>query len=138
VLSANILDSNPSEIGSTPIRVATKKKIMKELITINTLASIDAQLELKLGTIISIDKVEKSTKMLKLSVSFGENDVRTVMTSIGDKVNTEELLNSVFPFVTNLTPAKVMGVMSEAMIVVPSIGGVINLTGEPGSDLKLL
>jgi len=111
---------------------------MKELITITALAEIDAKLELKLGTITSVEKVEKSTKMLKLSVSFGENDIRTVMTNIGDKVNVDELLNCVLPFVTNLTPAKIMGVMSEAMIVVPSIGGVINLMGESGSDLKLI
>ena len=57
-------------------------------------------------------------KMLKLEVSFGDNDRRTVMTNIGNRVDVDNLEGAQLPFITNLEPAKIMGVMSEAMIMI--------------------
>lgn len=104
---------------------------MKDKINFKEFLEISEKLEIKLGTITDVVKMEKSDKMLKLTVDFGDNDVRTVMTNIGNRpeLNGEEDVIDVLrpiggnivqlPFVTNLEPVKMMGVVSEAMIIVP-------------------
>ena len=91
----------------------------KEKINFETFLEIEKKLEIKMGTIRSVERVPKSDKMLKLVVSFGDEDNRVVMTNIGnqiDDINSLELMQ--LPFITNLEPTKIMGVVSEAMIVV--------------------
>ena len=87
---------------------------MKEKINFKQFLEIEKQLEIKLGTIQEVVKMEKSDKMLKLTVFFDDTDKRTVMTNIGNKVNINDLLFITLPFITNLEPAKIMGVESTA------------------------
>ena len=109
---------------------------MKEKINIETYLTIEKQLEIKLGTIQMVEKMPKSDKMLKLTVFFGENDVRTVMTTMGNQLdNINDLMFITLPFITNLVPVKLMGVESSAMILPPTVDGKINLNGVSGSNL---
>ena len=67
----------------------------------------------------SVERVPKSEKMLKLEVSFGDEDRRTVLTNIGNRIEDIGVLEMIqLPFITNLEPVKMMGVVSEAMIIV--------------------
>jgi methionyl-tRNA synthetase len=91
---------------------------MKNKITFDEFLEIETKLEIKIGMIRSIELMPKSDKMLKLEVSFGDNDRRTVMTNIGNRVDIDNLEGAQLPFITNLEPAKIMGVMSEAMIMI--------------------
>jgi methionyl-tRNA synthetase len=109
---------------------------MKEKINFETFLAIEKQLEIKLGTIQAVEKMPKSDKMLKLTVFFSEGDERTVMTNIGNRLeNVNDLMYITLPFITNLEPAKIMGVESTAMIMVPTIGEKIDLKGSSGSNL---
>jgi methionyl-tRNA synthetase len=90
----------------------------KEKITFDEFLSIEAKLEIKIGTIRTVERIPKSDKMLKLEVSFGDGDRRTVVTNIGNRVDIDNLEGVQLPFITNLEPAKKMGVMSEAMIMI--------------------
>ncbi len=109
---------------------------MKEKINFETFQAIEKQLEIKLGTIQSVEKMPKSDKMLKLTVFFSEDDERTVMTNIGNRVeNINELMFITLPFITNLEPVKIMGVESSAMIMPPMRGDDIDLKGLTGSIL---
>lgn len=91
---------------------------MKDKITFNEFLEIETKLEIRIGYIRSIVLMPKSDKMLKLEVSFGDGDIRTVMTNIGNRVDIDNLEGAQLPFITNLEPAKIMGVMSEAMIMI--------------------
>lgn len=108
---------------------------MKKLINFENFLEIEKQLEIKLGTIQSVEKMPKSDKMLKLEVFFEETDKRIVMTNIGNKINPSDLMFLTLPFITNLEPVKIMGVESSAMIMVPQINEIINLQGASGSIL---
>jgi methionine--tRNA ligase beta chain len=110
---------------------------MKEQIEFSQFLEIEKQLEIKIGQIHEVEKIAKSDKMLKMAVDFGHGDIRTVMTNIGNKVNPEDLKGRKFPFITNLKPAKIMGIESTAMIMVPSIEGEIDISESPviGSSL---
>ena len=91
----------------------------KEKIDFGTFMGLSEQLEIKIGMIRSVEPMPKSDKMLKMQVSFGDHDRRTVMTNIGNRVdNIDDLEGVQLPFITNLEPVKIMGVVSEAMIMV--------------------
>ncbi len=81
--------------------------------------SIDdfAKVEMRIGKILSAEPVEGSEKLLKLSVDFGEENPRQVLSGIAKYVTPEELVGSILPFVTNLKPRKIMGMESQAMIL---------------------
>ncbi len=100
-----------------------------------------AKVEMKIGRILSADMVEGSEKLLKLSVDFGEDSPRQVVSGIakqfvvigksvqeGDEGDAEQeseietktisgLVGHSFVFVTNLEPRKILGLESQAMIV---------------------
>jgi methionyl-tRNA synthetase len=106
-----------------------------ETINFEQYTEIASKLEITLGKILSVERVPKSNKMLKLTVEFKEGSTGTVMTNIGDKVNPEDLESCIYPFITNLAPVKIMGIESIAMIMVPTIDGEIDIKGNTGSRL---
>lgn len=126
------------EADNSPIEKEIKS-IMKAKINFSQFLEIEKQLEIRYGKIVSAERMPKSDKMLKLSVDFG-TEVRTVMTNIGSSVeDLEVLLHKFFPYITNLEPVKIMGVVSEAMIMVPTTeDGAINLGQNPLIGNKLL
>lgn len=76
-----------------------------------------AKVEIKAGKIISAEAVESSDKLLKLSVDFGEENPRQVLSGIAKHATPEELIGTTCAFVTNLEPRKMMGLESQAMIL---------------------
>jgi methionyl-tRNA synthetase len=105
------------------------KTMTKELIKYDEFLAIEDKLEIRYGQILSAERIEKSNKLLRLTVSFGkdESDIKTVVTNLGGEFEPESFLGLILPFVVNLTPSKMMGVVSEAMIMVPSNNGKIEL-----------
>jgi len=101
----------------------------KELIEFSEFLEIEKKLEIKYGQIVSAERIPKSKKLLKLIVIFGieESDEKTVVTNLGDKFEPEEFEGLTLPFITNLTPSVMMGVTSEAMIMVPTNHGLVEL-----------
>ena len=92
---------------------------MKEEIEFSEFLEIEKKLEIIVGKIVEVEDVPKSSKLVKLTVDLGEETTRTVVTNIKphyDNVKTS-LLNKCFPFITNLKPAKMMGIESTAMIM---------------------
>lgn len=75
-----------------------------------------SKIEMKAGTIERAESVEKSDKLLKLSVDFGE-EKRQVISGIAQYYTIEELVGKQFIFVTNLEPRSIMGLESQAMIL---------------------
>ncbi len=78
-----------------------------------------AKVEMKIGRIITAEILEKSEKLLRLTVDFGEiAGPRQVISGIRSQFqNPDELLGRSFVFVTNLEPRAIMGLESQAMIV---------------------
>lgn len=72
---------------------------------------------LKVGTVLEAEEVPKSKKLLKLQVSLGENDVRQVVAGIREFYTAESLVGTQVCVVANLKPAKLMGMMSEGMLL---------------------
>lgn len=111
--------------------------ITKELIEFDVFLQASNKLDIRIGQVVSAERVPKSTKMLKLQVIFGEEDEDelTVVTNIGDKFTPDDLLGLTFPFIVNLVPSKIMGIVSEAMIVVNHIEDEVYLDNRIGANL---
>jgi tRNA-binding EMAP/Myf-like protein len=89
----------------------------KQQITFDEFLAIEAKLEIKVGMITEAETVPKSYG-LKLTVDFGNGDMRTVFTNIGKTHLPEQLIGLTMPFITNLEPSVIKGVNSQAMIMV--------------------
>ncbi len=84
------------------------------------------KLDLRVGEVIAAEKVEKSKKLMKMTVRIGE-EVRTIVGGIALAYTAERLVGKKFVFVANLAPARLMGVESNGMI----LAATLPETGEP-------
>lgn len=80
------------------------------------------KVELKIGKIVSAERVEKSDKLLKLEVDFGDEE-RQVISGIALEYKAEDLVGKSFVFVTNLEPRTILGLESQAMILAADFEG---------------
>lgn len=79
------------------------------------------KVEIKVGEVVSAEKIENSEKLLKLSVNFGEETPRQVVSGIAKYFeNAQELVGKKCAFATNLEPRGIMGLESQAMILAVS------------------
>ncbi|MDE7173531.1 MAG: methionine--tRNA ligase subunit beta, partial [Helicobacter sp.] len=76
-----------------------------------------AQSQIRVGTILQAEKIEKSDKLLRLLVDVGEEKPRQIVAGIGKSYIAESLLGQQVCVLCNLKPTKLMGVMSEGMIL---------------------
>lgn len=73
--------------------------------------------EIKVGEILSAEKVENADKLLKLKVGFGEEE-RQIISGISEFYpEPQELVGKKVPFVTNLEPRTIRGHESNGMIM---------------------
>lgn len=74
-----------------------------------------ARVQLKIGRVLQAERVKKSDKLLKLQVDTGEQ--RQIVAGIGKAYAPEELIGKRIVVVTNLKPARLMGVESQGMLL---------------------
>lgn len=75
-----------------------------------------SKLDLRVGTILTAEKVAKSEKLLKLSVDLGF-EIRTVVSGIALFFKPEDIIGIQVSVVANLAPRKMMGIESHGMIL---------------------
>ncbi len=82
------------------------------LITLDTFKKV----ELKVGKVSKAEKVEKSSKLLKLEVEIGK-EKRQIISGIAMSYTPESLIGKMVVVITNLKPATLFGFASEGMIL---------------------
>lgn len=75
-----------------------------------------SKLDLRVGTILTAEKVEKADKLLKLSIDLGY-ETRTVVSGIAEFFKPEEVIGQQVSMVANLAPRKIRGIESRGMIL---------------------
>ena len=100
------------------------------LISINDFAKV----QLKIGIVLEAEPVEKSNKLLKLQVDTGEK--RQIVAGIAKAYTPEELTGKKVVVVTNLKPAKLMGVESNGMLLAATDSDGILSILTPEKDIK--
>ena len=74
-----------------------------------------AKIDLKVGTILSAEKVEKADKLLKLEIDLGF-EKRTIVSGIALHFDPVTIIGKQVTVVTNLAPRKMRGIESNGMI----------------------
>lgn len=74
------------------------------------------KVQLKVAKVLACEKVEKSNKLLKLTLKVG-SETRTVVSGIAKHYSPEDLIGKKLVIVANLKPAKLCGIESQGMIV---------------------
>jgi methionyl-tRNA synthetase len=75
-----------------------------------------SKLDIRTGTILTAEKVEKSKKLLKLSVDLGF-ETRTILSGIAEHYSPEEVVGRQVIVLANLAPRVMMGSESAGMIL---------------------
>ncbi|QEC66461.1 methionine--tRNA ligase [Panacibacter ginsenosidivorans] len=81
-----------------------------------------AKIDLRVGKIITAEKVEKADKLLKLSIDLGF-ETRTIVSGIALHFKPEDIVGKQVVVVANLTPRKMRGIESNGMILMAEDAG---------------
>ena len=97
---------------------------LKPEITIEQFSTVD----LRVATVVQAERIPRAKKVLKLEVDLGQK--RIIVAGIAENYTPEELVGKQVIVVANLKPAKLMGVVSNGMLVAA--------VGESGPTLATL
>jgi methionyl-tRNA synthetase len=101
-----------SPLGDLGAETTAGIKPLKPEITIDDFSRLD----IRIGKVIAAERMEKSNKLLKLTVDSGV-DTRTILSGIAQHYTPEEMVGRQVTFIANLAPRKMMGLMSQGMIL---------------------
>ena len=90
------------------------------------------KLDIRVGTIMQVEDIEKSNKLVKLTVDFGDFK-RTILVGMkGERSNPKEVEGQQALFVVNLAPKKMAGELSEGMLFdIGYADGIIPVLAQP-------
>lgn len=75
-----------------------------------------SKMDIRIGTILSAERVPKTDKLLKLSIDTGM-DTRTVVSGIASWYEPEKIIGKQVAILVNLEPRKIKGIESRGMIL---------------------
>lgn len=74
------------------------------------------KIDIRVGTIVLIEDIEKSDKLLRLTVDFGDFQRKILVGMKNERENPKEIEGKQALFVVNLEPKEIMGEKSEGML----------------------
>ena len=91
-----------------------------------------AKIILKVGKVLSAERVAKADKLLRLSVDVGEGSPRTIVSGIAEAYAPEPLVGRNVVVVTNLKSRVLRGIESRGMLLTAGPGGSKLTLIDPG------
>jgi len=120
-------EKTASEVMQTEKKVSTTADESNEWFAFDDFQ----KMELKVGHIRTCRKVEKSAKLLCSEVDLGEGRLRSIVSGAAEFYTPEELTDRRVLVVANLKPVKLMGEVSEGMILFSDDKGKLVLIEAP-------
>ncbi|MEK7551193.1 MAG: methionine--tRNA ligase subunit beta [Patescibacteria group bacterium] len=74
------------------------------------------KVEIRVGKILTCERVENADKLLKLQVDFGDYK-RQIISGIAEWYTPEDLTGKLLPFIVNLEPRNFRGEESQGMLM---------------------
>ncbi len=109
----------------------TEETKKSDKITIDEFFNVD----LRAAKILEAEALEKSKKLLKLTIDIGEENPRTLVAGLKEHYSAEEMVGKTIIVVANLKPAKLMGIESNGMLLAAKDGKTVALLS-PEKDVK--
>jgi len=106
-----LADKAQSVADAAAVEVATVAPA-KENVTYEQFSAMD----IRVGTILTAEKVAKTKKLLKLTIDTGI-DTRTVVSGIAEYFHPEAIVGKQVSILVNLEPREIKGIMSQGMIL---------------------
>jgi methionine--tRNA ligase beta chain len=82
------------------------------------------KLDIRIGRVLSAEKVEGTEKLLRLEVDLG-TEQRQVVAGMAESYQPDQIVGKEIPLLVNLEPRKIRGVESQGMIL------AVDLEGKP-------
>jgi methionyl-tRNA synthetase len=80
------------------------------------------KVEMRVGEILTAERVPKSDKLLRFTVDVGEPQPRQILAGIAEHYEPEKLVGRKIAVVSNLKPRKLRGFESQGMVLAASVG----------------
>ena len=101
-----------------PTSAATDTEEPTTFIEIDDFAKVD----LRVGQVLSAERIPKADKLLLLKIDLGEEQPRQVLAGIAQYYDPEKIIGRKVVVVANLKPRKLRGYESQGMVVAASYG----------------
>jgi methionyl-tRNA synthetase len=105
-------------IETPPMSAATDAEELTSFIEIDDFAKVD----LRVGQVLSAERIPKADKLLLLKIDLGEEQPRQVLAGIAQYYDPEKIIGRKVVVVANLKPRKLRGYESQGMVVAASYG----------------
>jgi methionyl-tRNA synthetase len=79
-----------------------------------------AKLDIRIGTVLAVEKIENADKLLKCTIDFGDLGQRTIVSGIAEWKQPDDLVGKQLPYIVNLAPRMLRGVESQGMLIAAS------------------
>ena len=83
-----------------------------------------AKVDLRVGQVLTAERIPKADKLLLMTIDIGEEKPRQVLAGIAEYYEPEKMVGRKVVVVANLKPRKLRGYESQGMVVAASIGEV--------------
>ncbi len=80
------------------------------------------KLDIRIGKVISAERVEGADKLIKLQIDFGK-EKRQIVAGMAEFFDPEHFIGKEIPILINLEPRSFKGVESQGMILAADVGG---------------
>jgi methionyl-tRNA synthetase len=119
-------DAVPATAGAQATQPAPPMKHATEAdaVGVTSLIEIDdfAKVDLRVGQVLSAERVPKADKLLLMKIDIGEEQPRQVLAGIAQYYEPEKMVGRKVVVVANLKPRKLRGFESQGMVVAASYG----------------
>jgi methionyl-tRNA synthetase len=96
----------------------TEAQLDASFIEINDFAKV----ELRVGQVLTAERIPKSDKLLRFTIDLGEETPRQILAGIAEHYEPEKMIGRKVVVVANLKPRKLRGLESQGMILAASVG----------------
>ena len=110
------------EISSGRVQAAMNKEAgIEEVVKMEFKEEIEyddfAKLDIRVGKILTAEKIKKSKKLLRLQVDIGDVEPRQIVAGLAEYYAPEDMVGKTVNVLVNLKPVKLCGVESQGMLL---------------------
>jgi methionyl-tRNA synthetase len=110
--------AQPVQSPAQPAQAVSQPAAAPAYITIEDFAKV----ELRVGQILTAERIPKADKLLRFTIDLGEAAPRQILAGIAQYYEPEKLVGRKVIVVANLKPRKILGLESQGMILAASVG----------------
>jgi methionyl-tRNA synthetase len=114
----------PATKPSPPVQHATEADAVPGAEGVTSFIDITdfTKVDLRVGEVLTAERIPKADKLLLLTVDIGEEKPRQILAGIAQHYDPEQLLRRKIAVVANLKPRKLRGYESQGMLLAASVG----------------